>query len=498
MIARYFGQLRSRSRPFRHENLKRMKFPGYPKILLGIFLVTLPWVNPWVRGDGVLYYAYVRSLLVEQHLNFENDWRHADPSFRFFSIDAAGRIDPKLYTSTGHLRNDYAVGASILWAPFLIPVHAVMGALQRLGCKVEVDGFSPPYHVAMALATALYAFVGLFLSFRFAQSYVPEHWSFLATIGMWFASSLPVYMYFNPSYSHAHSVFAAALFLWYWNRTRHRRSFLQWVILGLLSGLLLDVYYLNIAILLVPLLESMQMYWRNWKAPGHKWEGTRTLFAANIAYCGATVAAFLPTLVVRWIMTGHAMELGYYSLGVSHWIHPALWQPLISSNHGLLTWTPIVIPAIAGLALLGKYDRDLAVYALAAALAMYYIVACHADWHGASSFGNRFFISLTPFFILGLAVSLQEVGGWFRQRRAADAAMATAIGALILWNLAFIFQWGMGLVPHRGPISWRQMAYNQVIVVPARLGSALKSYFTDRSGMMTRIGLEDVQRLRNE
>ena len=475
-----------------------MKRSSYLKVLGIIFAITLPLCNPWVRGDGVNYYAYVRSLLVEHGLNFASDWRQANLSFRIYSVNPQGQIAPEYYTSTGHVENKYAVGASMLWAPFLVPVHAGMLVLQRLGFNVSADGFSKPYLVTMALATALYGFVGLCLSFRLASSCVPERWSFLATLGMWFASSLPVYMYFNPSYSHAHSVFAAALFLWYWRRTRHPRSFNQWIILGLLSGLLLDIYYLNVAILLVPLLESLQGYWRNWRAPGHDWEGTRSLFLGNVAYSGATLVAFLPTLITRQIINGHPLKLGYDDVGLSHWIHPALWQPLVSSNHGLITWTPIVIPAIAGLVLLRKYDRELAIYSLAAVVAMYYIVACHADWHGLSSFGNRFFISLTPFFILGLAVTLQEAARWFKQGRAAYAVIAPVIGALILWNLAFIFQWGTGLVPHRGPISWRQMAYNQVVVVPARLGSALKSYFTNRRGMMQRIELEDVQRMSNE
>ena len=261
---------------------------------------------------------------------------------------------------------------------------------------------------------------------------------------------------------------------------------------------MLDIYYLNIAILLVPLLESLQGYGRNWRAPGHDWRGTRSLFIANIAYTAATLVAFLPTLITRQIINGHLLELGYDNLDFSHWIHPALWQPLVSSNHGLITWTPIVIPAIAGLVLLRKYDRELAVYSLTAVVALYYIVACHTDWHGLSSFGNRFFISLTPFFVLGLAVTLQEGTRLFKQGRAAFAVIAPVIGALILWNLAFIFQWGTGLVPHVGPISWRQMAYNQVVVVPARLGGALKSYFTNRRGMMQRIDLDDAQRLRNE
>jgi len=66
----------------RHENPNRMKFPSHPQLLLAIFLVTLPLVNPWVRGDGVNYYAYVRSLLVQHNLSFEADWRHANLSFR--------------------------------------------------------------------------------------------------------------------------------------------------------------------------------------------------------------------------------------------------------------------------------------------------------------------------------------------------------------------------------------------------------------------------------
>ncbi len=472
-----------------------MKRSHHLRILGTLFLFTLPLSNPWVRGDGVNYYAYVRALLVQHDLNFENDWRQANLSFRILSVDPQGRIAPDFYTRTGHVRNNYAVGSAMLWAPFLVPVHAGMLILRRLGFGVEADGFSKPYLLAMAWATALYGFIGLCLSYCIASTFVAERWAFLATLGMWFAGALPVYMYFLPCYSHTLSVFAVAVFLWYWQRTRNSRSLRAWLALGLLSGLMLDVYYLNIAILLLPFSESLNGYWRNWLAPRHNWAETRRLLVKNFAYCGATLAAFLPTLITRKIINGDAFEFGYDPLGFSHWIHPALGQPLISSNHGLITWTPIVIPALVGLVLLRKRDRELSAYSLAAVVAFYYIVACHEDWHGVSSFSNRFFISLTPFFILGLGVMLQEAAAWFKQARLAYAAMATAMGVLILWNAAFIFQWGVGLIPHRGPISWRQMTYNQVFVVPARLGGALKSYFTNRSGMMQRIETEDVKSL---
>src|SRR5207245_10217387 len=86
------------------------------QILLLFFLFSVPLVNPWVRGDGVGYYAYIRSLLVEHKLDFENDWRTANKTFSQPKLSADGSIDAKQYTTTGYLNNHFAVGPSILWA----------------------------------------------------------------------------------------------------------------------------------------------------------------------------------------------------------------------------------------------------------------------------------------------------------------------------------------------------------------------------------------------
>jgi hypothetical protein len=204
----------------------------------------------------------------------------------------------------------------------------------------------------------------------------------------------------------------------------------------------------------------------------------------------ATTTAFLPTLITRKIINGSAFDFGYEP---SSWTHPVIWQPLLSSNHGLLSWTPIVLPSLIGLYLLRRYDTEFAAYSLSAFVAMYYLVACHPDWHGISSYGNRFFISLTPIFIPGLGVLLQECSRRFKRTQTTVAFIIAAVGFAILWNLAFIFQWGTGLVPHVGPISWRQMAYDQITVVPAKLGAELNAYFTHRKGMMKRIELEDLK-----
>jgi len=52
-----------------------------------VFVLTLPLLNPWVCGDGVGYYAFVRAQLIEHNLDFTEDYRHANQSFREPRID---------------------------------------------------------------------------------------------------------------------------------------------------------------------------------------------------------------------------------------------------------------------------------------------------------------------------------------------------------------------------------------------------------------------------
>ncbi len=472
---------------------------GYGRTLVLLFVLTLPFVNPWVRGDGVEYYAYVRSIVIDGNLDFENEYQAANPSFKQSHLDAEGRILPQEYTRTGHVVNLASVGPSVQWAPFFVVVHAVVLSINHLRAHIPPDGFSRPYVVSMAFVTAFYGFVGLFLSFCLARTRFEERWAFLATLGIWFASSLPVYMYFNPFWSHAHSVFSVALFLWYWNRTRGQRTKAQWAVLGLLAGLMIDNYYANGMVLLVPLVESLRCYWRAWKAEGEGQDigAVGRLLLSNSLFLVAIGVGLLPTFATRQILYGSPFETGY-GLSTWNWIHPALWQVLFSSNHGLLSWTPILIPALLGLFFLRKYDQEMAAYFGVAFLGYYLLIAAYPAWHGISAFGGRTFISLTPIFIVGLTATLGEIAQAFRDRRRVYEVACSAMALVILWNLGFIFQWGMHLIPPRGPISWRKMAYNQFAVVPARAMGVCKDFLLRRQSLMKHIEDIDLEQLRSQ
>ena len=469
-----------------------VRFSKYDKILILIFFFTLPLTNPWVRGDGVGYYAFGRSLLIEHKLDFKKDWLAANTSFRMGRTDANGAIVSAQYTPTGHLDNHFSIGPAILWSPFLITAHLAVLSYDGLGGHVAADGYSRPYVLSMALGTTLYGFLAIWISLRLARKYLPERWAFWGALGIWFASSLPVYMYFNPSWSHAHSAFMAALFVWYWDHTRTTRTLLQSAVLGSIAGLMMDVYYPNAVLLLFPLLESLAHFWKG--SSDAQPNPFRRTFLSNLIFAVAALVAFLPTFISKKIIYGSFLNFGY----TEHWFwnSPALLKVCFSAEHGLFSWTPIAALAVGGMILLRRRDQILGLYSISCFAAYLYVIGCYQDWHGIASFGNRFFVSLTVLFVLGLSSFFDWLARAWNEKRT-RILVPTATAALILWNLGLIFQWGMHLIPARGPISWRDTAYNQVEVVPVLATRTLNSYFLRRKLLMGHIEEEDVNQLRS-
>lgn len=464
-----------------------------PKILLFLFLCSLPLVNPWVRGDGVGYYAYVRSALIDHDIRFENDYLAANRSFVLFRTDAQDHLLPELYTKTGYVENHFAVGPAILWAPVMIVVHWAVVVADHLGAHIRADGYSRPYLLAMAMTTACYGFLALLLSFRIARKYVDEPSALLATLGVWMASSLPVYMYFNPSWSHAFSAFTVSLYLWYWDRTKRTRTMLQWALLGVAAGLMGNVYYPNAILLIFPGLEIAFLLLEKNRKPGLPVIRIQELaFSCGVFTC-AFLATLLPTFITRKIIYGSPFETGYPPVWTWNWASPVLLKVLFSSDHGMFSWTPILIFAVAGIPLLIKRDRLLGLGSMCTFLAFYYFIASYPDWDGISSFGNRFFVSLTPIFLLGLASLISSFAKWMGSPARAFSAAGAALALFIVWNLAFIFQWGTHMVPARGEISWSEMVHNQFQAVPQRLTQSIKIYFSDRGAMMKQIEREDIE-----
>jgi len=470
---------------------------AFERALVILFLLTLPLVNPWIRGDGVGYYAYARAPLIEHSLDFTHDYQAANQSFREGRLDSLGQPKPMFRTRTGHLDNHFTVGPAILWSPFLILAHGGVLVAHLFGASTPADGFSAPYRYAFAFSTALYGFLALLIAFRLVRKYLPPLWAFLAVLAVWGGSSLPVYMYFNPAWSHAHSAFAVALFLWYWDSTRDQRSFSQWLFLGLIVGLMLNVYYPNLMLIAVLLAEAVPQYLGVLRSSGVSSPSFFQLFSRHAAFSLVVCLALLPTFITRWIVYGGPFETGYLSLRDFLWGSPVFLQVLFSANHGLLSWTPLVIFCLLGLFLSPLRFPRIGVPLILAALAYYLFIVVYPDWAGIASFGNRFFVSLTAIFIFGLAVFLDQFAALFSRRRLAISVCSVVLACFVTWNLGLIYQWGTHLVRARGPISFRQAADNQFHVVPGELSSHLRSYLLHRGDLLRQIEQKDIEQMKD-
>jgi hypothetical protein len=470
-------------------------------ILLLLFLIFLPLLNPWIRGDGVGYYAFARAPLIQHDLDFARDYQSANAGFREARLDKNGEPLPFFRTTTGHLDNHFTVGPAILWTPFLLLAHAGVLVARVLGSSVTADGFSAPYLIAMAFATSLYAFLGLLLSFRMARQYVEERWALLATIAIWWGSSLPVYMYFNPSWSHAHSTFAVALFLWYWHATRGVRTTSQWLVLGVCAGLMLNVYYPNAMVLTVLLVEALPKYWASFgkQEPDAitAGESTTQLLGRHALFFVVVFVCLLPTFLTRLAVYGGLFESGYVPLKDWLWRSPVFFSVLFSTNHGLLSWTPLLGLAIVGIFIFWRRVPGVGTAFAAAFAAFYVFICCYPDWAGISSFGNRFFVSLTMLFILGLSVLLDSAAKVFRSRSAALATASVVLACFLVWNVELIFQWGEHLISSRGPISFPEMVHNQIFVVPKQITTHFGRYIFRRQSMLDQIEKRDMEQLKN-
>src|ERR1700730_5054663 len=465
--------------------------------LLLFFLLSLALLNPWVRGDGVGYYAFARAPLIDHSLNFERDYIEANTSFREARLDEHGQPKQIFRTRTGHLDNHFTVGPAMLWAPFLLLAHGGVLLARAFGSHLAADGFTAPYRLAMALATAFWGFLGLLLAFRLARQYSGDLWAFLATVAIWWASSLPVYMYFNPAWSHAHSAFAVSLFVYYWHQTRDQRTLRQWFVLALIAGLMLNVYYANAMLLTILVIEALHEYSAAFRG-SPRGAAVSQLVAKHLLFIGVTLLCLLPTFVTRYIVYGSPFESGYGSVQHWAWRSPYFIAVLFSSEHGLFSWTPLLLLATAGLILFKWREPRVGTPLLAAALVFYAFIACYPDWAGISSFGNRFFVSLTPLFILGLSVLLARTATLFRSQRAAVASASLVLAAFMLWNAAFMFQWSAHLIPPRGPISWSTMIRNQFQVVPRQIATHLENYLFHRHDLMRQIEDRDIDQMKKQ
>lgn len=422
-------------------------------ILLIVFLAAFPLLfKPWIHGfDTVAYYSWLRTTVIDGDLNVGDEFAHY------------GYGAERGMTLTGYTYNEWAVGSAVLWSPFFLIAHGVSLLARALGLPVVADGYGAQYIWAVSIGSAIYAFIGILLTYRLGRALFAPNICTLATLAIWLASPLVFYMYSHPLMSHANDAFAYALYLYTWYRTRQFPEWRRAVLRGAAAGLCALVRQINAVLVFFALAEFIVDGVGAWQSSRRMTELGRTL--CNVAAFSLTWwIAYMPQVIVWRVVLGHWIEPNPYAAGAGagfDWLHPHFLGTLFSTNRGLFTWSPLLLLATAGWAHLWRRERRLGSLVVTNFALQLSVIAAWSSWSAAAAFGQRFFTNVMPAFALGLAALLTYI-----QRRIRFHWLVVGCAFFVIWNGLLIVRYALEDIPRMGPVPLADLLLGQFTVVP--------------------------------
>jgi hypothetical protein len=454
-------------------------------LLAALFVLSLPAVTARLySSDEVQYFSYLRSLWFDHDVSFENEYQYfydhqvaRSPDFHqtFLELETAA-----------HRRINYAtIGCAILWSPFYALGDVSARLMRSAGRDVAVDGYSQPYLSAVAYGSAFYGFAAIVLAIAAARRIIGGY-AFSSGLAVWFGTPLFFYMYVAPPFSHACSAFAVALLVTVWLNVRRTWTVAGALALGAAGALMAMVREQDIFFVLGPAVDfGLALI----KGQGTRDKGQgkmRDRVLAALAGVLAFVLAYLPQLIAYQALNGRPRPSPLVTRKM-YWHAPHALQVLADTEHGFLFWTPLALLALAGLILLTAAPERAAVATpkdegrrigacmLLMVASQVYVSGAVESWTVAGAFGQRRFVALTIFLVIGLAALRQWI-----HRAAMRIATRIAIVICIWWNLALIAEFGTSMMD-RQKLELRRNAYDAFVTLPRMAPQLVYRYLTERA-----------------
>ncbi|WP_028325357.1 glycosyltransferase family 39 protein [Desulfatirhabdium butyrativorans] len=381
---------------------------------------------------------------------------HYENEFSQFNRFHHGVPDPSARTATGHVPNKYFIGPAILWFPFFVAAHISTLVASQLGFGLAPDGYSLLYQIFIGLGSICYGLIGLVLIYRILLQFFSKETALFATTLVTLATNVFYYLTIEPAMSHAMTLFAVSLFVWLWLKDLGGRSRRGILLLGLSAGLMSMIRPQDILFSILYAAEWVGFVGRKGTAEGIQATLIRRILNAALFALGF-VAALIPEIIVwkilygSWLLYSYAGE-PFYPFA------PHLLDSLFSAYHGLISWTPIVAFALAGLLLFLTDQPRIGLLLLIAFVLQWYLNASWWCWWFGVSFGNRAYVSCSFLFAIGIATLLARLRHWRK-------SVQVICGILICWNLLFTAQYALQMLPLNAPVEWRQVLVNQYRVI---------------------------------
>jgi hypothetical protein len=315
---------------------------------------------------------------------------------------------------------------------------------------LQHQGATFPYSFSLMLGVNLFALLAVLLAFLSAARLSSSTAAVLSALALFLGTPLLYYATIELYMAHVPGTLLIALVIYI--LITHREHNTSWFFMGLLLGIALLVRW-QLALYAVP-LGLLALVKADWKK--------------------------LLLFIVGFLLLAWHLPLTWQRMFGSPWVVPAAIQGqqaflsgpiyvrevLLSPERGLFLWSPLVLLALIGLALLFREHCALSVTLILMFVLQILMNASLFDWGGGWAFGMRRMTELYPVWVVGLATLMHSAGPlsgselWRRMARWAVTALVI-VGSLfgVLLLLSHVNYVNTNLAhPEGGPL-WEEIRY---------------------------------------
>jgi len=410
-----------------------------------------------VHGDGLGYYAWLRSALIDHDWSFDNEFDEHNP-FR-------GKIPgPNARTALGLRANPWSIGPACVWSLGVVPGHLLLQMLQPYGVPWPADGYSLPYQLLVGAITLVFSLAGLAFLYGICRQFARPVRAALAATFLTLGTTVVYYTSIEPSMGHALGTTALAALVWYWLRYHGSTRAGRWFVVGVLVGVAALMRWQLACFAALPAGEALLACWNGCRMRSRQ-ATCQPLLGLAVAAVGAGIA-FSPQMVAWHHVYGHWLGS---PLRLRHnWLQPSLWEVLGSQNRSLFYWTPLSLLAVAGFFSFRRQAKPVAsapllLLAGTVLLQIYILASIRGDEvFLGSSFGFRQLTETLVALAPGMALLLERATPrWYR-------ALGVLGCVLVLWNLLLICEYRYLLLPPAGGASPARLLRNLFWLVHAK------------------------------
>ena len=358
----------------------------------------------YTRYDTEGYYMYLPAIFIYQ-------------GFDSIPLVTPSGYFPKIKETNNHY-NKYPMGVAILQAPFF----AIGCAIAEISSEYTIDGYSLPFQWTILMSTIFYVCLGMHLLYRLLRRRFSIASSAISVLCIFLGTNLFFYTYISPGMAHAYGFFLWCALLLYIFKTDAEPVTRNFLMLGMILGVLILVRPTNALALPVILL---------WRSN----DNTRLLNSIvtslrKIVLLGLPLLILVAAQLLLWkMMLGETVFYSYNrEPGFIYWSSPKISNVLFHVHNGLLIYAPILSLAFIGLIHgIFKRQRNFILIAIVMSLALYIFASWWAWWFGGA-YGHRCFVDFLPLLCIPLAYAFEES---FKNR--VLTVVVIAVSVLLTW-----------------------------------------------------------------